>query len=300
MIVKDEMSGWMPKPGPKDSLTDISGIKVGHAVDEGVKTGVTVVLPDRPCPMAVDVRGGGPGTRETEALDPSCVVSEFHALVLAGGSVFGLDAAGAVTNWLASQNRGLPLKPRAVPVVPSAILYDLANGGDKEWGETSPYAALGRLACESAGDDVPMGPVGAGFGATAGSKPGGIGTASLEGPDGLMVAALIVVNSFGEVFDGSPAVRIPLPKAPMVGLNTTIGLVATNAALDKAQQKRIAIMAQDGLARTIRPIHTVFDGDSIFSMATGEIDISPDPLVISLLGTLAADCVAKAVHRAVL
>lgn len=286
-------------PGPHDSLRDIAGLKIGHAHDAQVNTGVTVILPDAACPMAVDVRGGGPGTRELEALDPSCVVNSFHGLVLSGGSVFGLDAAGAVVNWLSQRGRGLALEPRVVPVVPSAILYDLNNGGDKDWGESPPYARLARQACEDADYDVSAGRVGAGYGATSGHRQGGIGMASLTLDNGLGVAALIAVNSFGDVFEGDASVDIPLPKVPMAGLNTTIGCVATNASLDKGGLKRLAMMAQDGYARSIRPIHTLFDGDSIFALATGAYEQALSPLDLSILGTMAADCVVKAVRRAV-
>lgn len=287
-----------PQVGSNDDFSDIPGLAIGHAEDENIRTGVTVILPDTPCTMAVDVRGGGPGTRELEALDPSCVVQDFHGLVLSGGSVFGLEAASAVVAWLSARGRGLALNPLYVPVVPSAILYDLSNGGDKNWGEDPPYRRLARAACEMAQYATAQGPVGAGFGATSGSRRGGIGSASLIAPDGMRVAALIAVNSYGEVMEGEAPFEIPLPKAPIAGLNTTIGVVATDARLTKGQAKRLAMMAQDGLARSIRPIHTLFDGDTIFAMATNEKD-EPSPLDLSVLGTLAADCVAKAVRRAV-
>lgn len=288
-----------PKAGRYDSMRDIPGLKIGHAHGADVNSGVTVVLPDEPCPMAVDVRGGGPGTRELEALDPSCVVSSFHGLVLSGGSVFGLDAAGAVVNWLSNQGRGLDLQPRYVPVVPSAILYDLSNGGNKDWGENPPYRALAREACEAADYDVASGRVGAGYGATSGHRQGGIGMASLTLEGGPTVAAMIAVNSFGDVFEGEAGDDIPLPKVPMAGLNTTIGLVATTARLDKGGLKRLAMMAQDGLARSIRPIHTLFDGDTLFALSTGDDEGDMDPLSLSVLGTMAADCVTRAVRRAV-
>lgn len=293
------MNHLSPKPGADDAISDIPGLKIGHAHDDKINTGVTVILPDTPCPMAVDVRGGGPGTRELEALDPSCVVSSFHALVLSGGSVFGLDAAGAVVNWLSNKGRGLDLMPRTVPVVPSAILYDLGNGGDKDWGEEPPYRKLARQACETATYDGATGRVGAGYGATSGHRQGGIGMASLCLDDGLCVAAMIAVNSFGDVYKGDAQSDIPLPKVPMAGLNTTIGCVATNATLDKGSLKRLAMMAQDGYARSIRPIHTLFDGDTIFALGTATHDKEISPLDLSILGTMAADCVVKAVHRAV-
>ncbi|WCL54292.1 P1 family peptidase [Gimibacter soli] len=289
------------RPGPGDSLLDIKGLKVGQAEDARVRTGTTVILPDAPVAMGVDVRGGAPGTRDTDALDPTCLVEKVHGLVLSGGSVFGLAAADGVTAMLSSRGIGLPLGPRAVPVVPSAILFDLANGGDKDWGDTPPYRDLGIKALMAAGEPIRQGRAGAGYGALAGGQPGGIGTASLVLADGTAVAALIAVNCFGEVAPGAMQHgEVTLPKLGLVGGNTTIGCVATNAVLDKAACRRLAIMAQDGLARTIRPIHTSFDGDTIFAMATGEKAASgPLATTLAILGTLAADCVARAVEKAV-
>ncbi|HEY4545842.1 MAG TPA: P1 family peptidase [Pedomonas sp.] len=289
----------------EDRFTDIPGLKVGHAHDAAVRTGVSVILPDRPVTMAVDVRGGGPGTRETDALAPHTLVERFHGLVLSGGSAFGLGAADAVTAWLSHRGVGLPVGGRPVPVVPAAILFDLSNGGNKDWGMTPPYHRLALEACAAAGTDCPHGPVGAGYGARAGSRPGGIGTASIQCErTGWRVAALIAVNSFGEVYAGEPPLDAPvaLPKAAIAGTNTTIGAVATDAPLTKAQTQKLAQMAQDGLARVIRPIHTPFDGDTLFALATGEADrdtAGVQPLDLAVLGTLAADCVARAVRRGV-
>lgn len=290
--------------GARDLLTDIDGLAVGHAHDDAARTGTTVILPDPPAVMAVDVRGGGPGTRETDALDPTCLVDRFHGLVLSGGSVFGLAAADGVVGWLSERGVGLPLGPRAVPVVPSAILFDLMNGGDKAWGQTPPYRALGRAAAEAAGGgDVALGRVGAAFGATAGDRPGGLGSASAVTADGLAVAALIAVNSFGPPTDqaGGHAVdpaRIPLPKLGFVGANTTIGVVATNLALDKAAARRLAMMAQDGLARALRPVHTPFDGDTVFAIATGgHLPAEPLAATLTVAGAMAADCVVRAIDK---
>lgn len=289
----------------EDRFTDIAGLKVGHAHDAAVRTGVSVILPDRPVTMAVDVRGGGPGTRETDALAPHTLVERFHGLVLSGGSAFGLGAADAVTAWLSHRGVGLPVGGRPVPVVPAAILFDLSNGGNKDWGMAPPYHRLALEACAAAGTDCPHGPVGAGYGARAGSRPGGIGTASIQCErTGWRVAALIAVNSFGEVYAGEPPLDAPvaLPKAAIAGTNTTIGAVATDAPLTKAQTQKLAQMAQDGLARVIRPIHTPFDGDTLFALATGEADrdtAGVQPLDLAVLGTLAADCVARAVRRGV-
>ena len=288
---------------PQDCFTDVSGLKVGHAHDEAVRTGVTVILPDAPVVMAVDVRGGGPGTRETDALAPHTLVERFHGLVLSGGSAFGLGAADAVTAWLSERGVGLPVGARPVPVVPAAILFDLANGGDKNWGLEPPYRCLALAACEATSAACPHGPVGAGFGARAGSRPGGIGSASIVCErTKWTVSALIAVNSFGEVYAGEPPVDAPvaLPKAPIAGTNTTIGAVATNAPLTKAQAQKLAQMAQDGLARAIRPIHTPFDGDTLFALVTGDAgQAQVPPLDLAVLGTLAADCVTRAVRRAV-
>lgn len=290
------------EPGTKDCFTDIKGLKVGQAVDNKVKTGVTVIVPEAPVAMGVDVRGGGPGTRDTNALDPTCLVEKVHGLVLSGGSVFGLAAADTVTSLLSGDGKGLPVGPRRVPVVPSAILFDLMNGGDKNWGDESPYGRLGAEAYKSVGEAVEEGAAGAGYGAVAGGDAGGVGTASLVTKAGLQVSALIAVNSFGSVTNepNQGVGHIDLPELGFVGTNTTIGAVATNVTLDKAACTRLAIMAQDGLARTIRPIHTPFDGDTVFAMSTGAKTLEEDPAsTMAILGTLAADCVAKAVLNAV-
>lgn len=289
------------KPGPNDLITDVAGITVGQAEDESAITGVTVILPQIPVVMGVDVRGGAPGTRETDALDPSCLVDEFHGLVLAGGSVFGLAAADAVVNWLSQKGIGLKLGPRRVPVVPAAILFDLANGGDKDWGDRPPYRELARRACANAGKSFSLGAYGAGRGAVAGDAQGGIGSASYVTEDGLMTGAIIAVNSFGRAGGAAgPTDRVCFPKAGLVGANTSIGLVATNLRLDKAGARRLAIMAHDGLARSIRPLHTPFDGDSIFAMATGAREITgPVAEAIALAGAMAANCMERAVEKAV-
>lgn len=285
-----------------DRFTDVPGLSVGHASDAAARTGVTVVLPAQPVVMGVAVRGGAPGTRETDALAPDTLVERVHALVLSGGSVFGLAAADAVAVALSRRGIGLDAGPRRVPVVPAAILFDLANGGAKDWAEP-PYRALALAALDDASDV--SGQVGAGTGATAGSRAGGIGTASTR-HGGWTVGALIAVNSFGEVYPGQPpSGDVPLPKLRVgQGLagreNTTIGAVATDAPLTRAQAARLAGMAHDGLARCIRPIHTMFDGDSLFALSTAPADVPPvDAVNLSVLGTLAADMVVRAVRRAV-
>ncbi|MGE0666107.1 MAG: P1 family peptidase [Sphingomonadales bacterium] len=312
----------MIRPGPRNLITDLDGIKVGNADDAALRSGTTVLLPDRPMAMAVDVRGGAPGTRDTEALSADTLVERFHALVLSGGSVFGLAAADGVTGWLSERGIGLQLGPRAVPVVPAAILFDLRNGGDKAWDE-NPYPALGRAACEAASRDFPLGNVGAGVGAKAGSLKGGLGSASAFAEGGLQAGALVGANPFGEAvmpdgtfwawpleLDGELGGRAPgvlerplpdgFPPGPPPVSNTVIAAVAVNLPLDKAQAKRVAMMAQDGIARAVRPAHTPFDGDTVFAVATGALDREVTPRLLAEAGALAADCLARAIARAVL
>ena len=319
----------MPKPGTNNLITDVGGILVGNAEDRDARTGTTVVLPTGPAVMAVDVRGGGPGTRDTEALDPSTLIDRFHGIVLSGGSVFGLDAASGAVSWLSQKGRGLAIGPVPLPVVPAAILFDLTNGGDKDWGANPPYRDLGIRACDNAAANFALGNAGAGFGATAGRIKGGLGSASLEAGDGVVVGALFAVNAYGSAtIPGTPTLwawaleqdgelggqpppdlsghprGLPLdgdwPDQGLPAGNTTIGVVATNVALDKAQARRIAIMAQDGIARAIRPAHTPFDGDTVFVVATGERPLAePAPVEIARLGMIAADCAARAIARGV-
>ncbi len=286
-------------PTPQDRITDIAGLRVGNAEDRRVRTGTTVLLPDEPVAVGVDIRGGAPGTRETAALDPCALVDRCHGIVLSGGSVFGLAAADGVTRWLAARGRGLALGPMHVPIVPAAILFDLLNGGDKSWGDEPPYRTLGIAAAEAAGVDVAVGRVGAGFGAVAGDRPGGLGTAAAEAASGFRVGALVAVNSFGMPLDDDLG-RVPLPKAPLAAASTTIAIVATDLALDKAGCRRLAIMAHDGLARALRPVHTPYDGDTVFALATGAV--APDdplPLSLGVAGTMAADVLARAIARAI-
>ena len=322
----------MIRPGPLNLITDIAGIRVGHAEDRLAWTGVTVVLPSAPAVAAVDVRGGAPGTRETDALDPTCLVDHVHAVVLSGGSAFGLDAGGAVAALLGARGVGFALGTARVPIVPAAILFDLLNGGNKDWGARPPYHALGEralIAAEASGGGAfALGNAGAGYGATAGELKGGLGSVSAVGEDGLEVGALVAVNSWGSAvmpgtgcfwawaleqqgeFGGRPPPRqgadadplLPAPPsaAELPGANTTIGVLATNATLSKAEAQRIAIMAQDGFARALRPAHTPFDGDTLFVLATSRHALAePRPYAIARIGALAADCVARAVARGV-
>ena len=321
----------MDGPRPLSNLiTDVAGLRVGQATDARARTGVTVILPDERAVCAVDVRGGGPGTRETDALGADTLVEAVDAVVLSGGSVYGLAAADGVAAWLGARGRGYglvttPGVPRS-PVVPAAILYDLANGGDKAWGQEPPYRALAIAAAESAGQRFDLGTVGAGAGAMAGALKGGVGSASASTSDGYTVGALAAVNSFGSVvapggrafwaapfevdgeFGGAPfgGVRAGAEdwglakREAVAGANTTIACVAVDAVLTPAQTRRLAMMAQDGLARAIRPVHAPFDGDVVFVLATGRRPLAaPDAFTLTRLGAMAADCLARAVARGV-
>lgn len=317
----------MLKPGPRNLITDVDGILVGNAASERARTGVTVVLPVQPAVAAVDVRGGGPGTRETESLRPTSLVSRIDAVVLSGGSAFGLDAAGGVMNVLVAQGRGFPVAGFRVPIVPAAILFDLANGGDKNWGNEPPYRALGEAAIAAVGRDFALGNAGAGLGAKAGQLKGGLGSASAVDETGWQVGALVAANPVGSVVepgsrrlwaapfeqadefgaaDGKartgpqPDLDLDLPADGRLGGHTCLGVVATNLALDKAMALRVAMMAHDGLARAIRPTHTPLDGDTIFVLATGALALpEPTPLALARLGHIAADCISRAIGRAV-
>lgn len=313
----------MIAPGPRNSLTDIAGLRVGNAEDKVARTGVTVVLPERPVLAAVDVRGGSPFTVNTATLDPSSIVKSLHGLVLSGGSAFGLEAAGGLTSWLAVRGVGAVIGPDSIPTVAGAILYDLANGGEKGWGELPPYRELARSAAERVGVEFALGNAGAGYGAIAGRIKGGLGTASaVDAATGVTVAALVAANPVGSVTmpGGSTMWAWHLEQAgelggqqpperatghafvtkAALGMNTTIAIVATDAALDVADLQRLAVMAQDGLAYAIRPIHTPFDGDTVFALGTGARPLpSPAPEALLRLGTIAADVLARAVMRGV-
>lgn len=312
----------MTQVGERNLITDVPGIRVGTAEDAGLRSGVTVVLPDGPAVAAVDARGGGTGSREIELLDPAATVEACHAIVLSGGSAYGLDAAGGVMAWLGDQGRGFAIGDAIVPIVPSAILFDLLNGGNKDWGRTPPYRDLGFAAVAAAATDFALGNAGAGLGATAGLLKGGLGSASVVHEDGYTVGALAAVNSHGSVLmpgsatfwawalerDGEFGDRAPPTERPSdhdwdfqapAGASTTLAIAATDVTLSKAQAKRVAIMAQDGLARAIRPVHTPLDGDIVFVLSTGVRPLG-EPLVdIPRIGMLAADCVARAIARGV-
>jgi L-aminopeptidase/D-esterase-like protein len=318
------------RPGPRNLITDVAGLRVGQAEDPAARTGTTVILPDVAAVVATDVRGGGPATRETDATEPWNLVHAFDAIVLSGGSVYGLGAADGVVAWLGARGRGFALS-RAPgvppsPVVPAAALYDLANGGAKGWGAEPPYRRLGMAAIEAAGEQFRLGTAGAGYGAMAGALKGGIGSASMVTADGFTVGALVAVNSAGSVvapgsrtfwaapFEigdefgglGSAGLRAgpddwgrPKP-ALHARENTTLAVVATDAALTTDEAKRVAMMAQDGMARAIRPSHSPFDGDIVFAMATAKKPVSePRAVLTARLGSLAADTLARAIARAV-
>jgi L-aminopeptidase/D-esterase-like protein len=304
-------------------ITDVSGIRVGQAVDEKLGSGVTALIFDAGVVGSVDVRGGGPGTRETALLDPAQTVEGIDAIVLSGGSAFGLDAASGVQAFLREQKRGFRIRDAVIPIVPSAIMFDLLNGGDKNWGRYPPYRELGYEAAKSAGVNFALGSAGGGLGATTANLKGGVGSASAITRDGITVGAIVVVNAVGSTVIGdgphfwaapfemkkefggrgwpaqiSPAdLAIRAKGGPQE--NTTIGVIATDAKLNKAQCNRLAIMAQDGLARAIYPVHTPLDGDVVFSAATGAKALTDSTYGLAELGMLAANVMARAIARGV-
>ncbi|MGZ8300389.1 MAG: P1 family peptidase [Rhodoplanes sp.] len=308
----------------RNLLTDVAGVRVGHAQDARLASGVTCILFDEPAIAAVDVRGGGPGTRETDLLHPACTIEGIDAIVLAGGSAFGLDAASGTQAWLREQGRGFPVRSTRVPIVPGAILFDLNNGGDKDWGRYSPYPELGYAAtAEAAGAEFALGSVGAGAGATTVNYKGGIGSASMVTQDQCTVAALAAVNAAGSVvladgpwfwaapFErdaefggrGLPAVwpaEALLPRTKhAVATSTTLVVVATDALLTKAQAQRLATMAQDGVARAVFPAHTPIDGDLVFAAATGHKPLIDPDFGLLRLGAASSQAVARAIARGV-
>lgn len=318
------------RPGPKNLITDVAGLRVGNAANHRIKTGVTVMLGESPFVTSVDVMGGAPGSRETDLLSPDRAVEAIDALVLAGGSAFGLDAAGGVTDALARDGRGFAVGNVQVPIVPAAIIFDLLNGGDKDWGE-NPYKGLGAAAYGAAGADFGLGTVGAGVGATSAGLKGGLGSASLVLDSGVTVGALVVANPTGQVvssgdghfwaapfeIDGEfgglgvapvgmapeQAARTKSEFAP--GLfnnaraNTTIAIVATDAVLTKAQARRMAVAAQDGIGRAVVPAHTPVDGDLVFGVATGARALTEPMDEVLKIGHAAAVCLSRAIARAV-
>lgn len=309
------------KPRPKNLITDVPGVLVGNAQDDALKSGTTVVTSASPFIASVHVMGGAPGTRETDLLAPDKSVDAVEALVLSGGSAYGLDACSGVVDGLRSQGRGFRVHDAVIPLVPGAILFDLVNGGAKDWDE-NPYRALGRAAFEAAGNDFDIGSIGAGTGAMTAMLKGGLGSASLQLPDGSTVGALVAANPVGAVttpgdrhfyaapfeMDGEfgglgpdPASGLGLElhsrkaKAMSGRENTTIAIIATDAVLTKAQCHRVAVAAHDGIGRSTVPAHTPFDGDLVFALSTGS-GPKGDAL---LIGHAASLCLARAIARAV-
>ena len=314
----------------KNLLTDIAGVRVGHADDARLASGVTAVIFDQPAVAAIDVRGGGPGTREGALLDLANSVERIDAIALSGGSAFGLEAGGGVQARLAEQGRGFVVRGAVIPIVPGAIMFDLLNGGDKAWGRFAPYRDLGYAAAVAASrntdGDFALGSAGAGLGATTANFKGGLGSASAATQAGVKVAALAVVNAVGTVtvgdgpwfwaapfeLDGEfggrglppsfsqDMLRMRSKGGPATSPveNTTLAVVVTDAVLTRPQAKRLAMIAQTGFARAIYPVHAPLDGDVMFTAATGEKPI--DPLFgLTELGMVAANVVARAIARGV-
>lgn len=319
------------RPGQQNLITDVEGLRVGNAQDDDIKSGVTAVIADAPCVAAVHVMGGAPGTRETDLLSPENLVEEVDGIVLSGGSAFGLDAASGAMACLAEQGRGFDVGPHKIPIVPAAILFDLINGGNKDWGRFPPYRELGYQAVEDAGTNFELGSVGAGTGALTAVCKGGLGSASsqieLAGGGHMTIGALVAANPLGSPLVGTtgcfwaapfeigiefggrgfpaalPAdmddLRIKHRGEIAANSNTTIAVVATDAKLSKSQAKRLAVAAHDGFARAIWPSHTPLDGDLIFSMATGRTGIEPTLDDYIDLGAIAAATMSRAIARGV-
>jgi L-aminopeptidase/D-esterase-like protein len=314
--------------GPTNTIMDVPGLAVGQAQDPAIRTGVSIILPDSAAVTVAEVRGGGPGTRELAALDPLNLVGRADAIVLAGGSVYGLAAADRVAARLGAAGRGFALVPQpgvpVSPIVPAAILYDLANGGDKAWGDAPPYQALADAALDRISEPLALGPVGAGAGARAGAYPGGVGSASAA-LGASVVGAFVAVNSFGspyvpgtdrfwaapfeidDEFGGRGVAARSVHGLPPdtklgsgPGQNTTIAVVATDLPLTRVEAARVAIMAHDGMARALRPVHGPTDGDTIFVVSTGHAAAEGQgPLELTRIGNAAADVLARAIARGV-
>lgn len=316
--------------GLRNLITDVAGLRVGNAQDEHIKTGVTTILCDRETTAAVQVLGGAPGARETDLLEPHNTVQSVNAIVLSGGSAFGLDSASGVQAYLRERKIGFEAAGHYIPIVPSAILFDMHNGGNKDWGRYPPYRELGYLAAENAAEDFELGSYGAGAGALVAGFKGGLGSASHRLPNGMTMGALVAVNAVGSVTVGDTkhfwaapfeqdnefgGIGYPSPMpanatdlrikfrdngtALPPAANTTIGTIATDAVLTKAQAKRLAIAAHDGYSRAIWPAHTPFDGDLIFALATGASGIEPSVEDFIDLCAAAASTMARAVARGV-
>ncbi|MFO7298501.1 MAG: P1 family peptidase [Pseudomonadota bacterium] len=311
-------------PGPRNLITDIPGLRVGNAHDERVLSGVTAVIFDKPNVASGITPGGAPGSRDTTLLEPEMTIQSLDAVVLSGGSLFGLDAAGGVVSFLRQEGRGVRIGTTNVPIASQAIIFDLLNGGDKNWGRMPPYWELGWQAAEKAtADDFPLGTVGGGYGASTVNFKGGLGSASVVTPSGFIVGALAVVNAVGSVTIGDgphfwagaheigrefgghglpPRVPAEAQKLRIKGASlrsTTVALVATDAQLTKAETKRLAIMANDGLARAIRPAHAPMDGDTVIAVSMQDKPLSNRTVELTEIGQAAADCLARAIARGV-
>lgn len=314
----------------RNLITDVPGVKVGNAHDARAATGVTVVVLDGSCTAGVATLGGAPGDRAVTLLEPEMTRAAIDAVVLSGGSLYGLDAAGGVSAVLCAQGKGATFGGIVLPVAVQAILFDLMNGGAKDWltepvAHRPPYWDLGRDAALAAGEDFALGTAGAGYGATTANLKGGLGSASQRTKGGFVVGALAAVNAVGmatvgdsrhfwagpyeegEEFGGhgfpaklpSEALALRFKGQPAPATATTIAMVATDATLTKAECKRLAIMANDGLARALRPVHAPNDGDTVFAVSTARAGPGGEPPVLTELGAAAADCLARAVARGV-
>ncbi|WP_299481156.1 P1 family peptidase [uncultured Roseibium sp.] len=310
----------------RNLITDVPGLKVGNASDKDLKSGATVLLPEEPAVASVAIHGGAPGTREIALLEPEQTVEKIDAIVLAGGSAFGLDAGAGVQGRLADLGYGFAVGPVRVPIVPTAILFDLLNGGDKSWGQAAPYRDLGRSALDAVAYEFSLGSVGAGTGATTANIKGGLGSASQQLDNGITVGAVVAVNALGRATIGDSAhfwaapfeigdefgglgMAVPFPKdavqvrtkldALKAGANTTIAAVATDAVLTKGEAKRLAVMAHDGLARALWPAHTPLDGDLVFALSTGQRNLENGLEDMVRLGAAAASCLARAIARGI-
>jgi D-aminopeptidase len=307
----------------RNLITDVPGVKVGNAEDIHLGSGSTVVVFDDPAVASIDIRGGGPGTRESALLDPAQTVEGVHAITISGGSAFGLDAASGTQAWLREQGRGFAIRTARVPIVPAAVLFDLLAGGNKDWGRFPPYRDFGYAAAAGAAADFALGTVGAGTGATTVNCKGGLGSASAQTSDGFTVGALAAVNAVGSVLVGGgpwfwaapfevnsefggrglpadvpPKFLEPVTKGT-AGASTTLVVVATDAILTKAQANRLAVMAQSGMSRAIYPVHSPLDGDVIFAASTGRRPLADPTVGLTNLGTAAANVVARAIARGV-
>jgi len=327
----------MPQAGPLNLISDVEGVLVGNATDEERHSGVTVLRCAYPMNAGVDVRGGGPGTRETDLLKPENLVEQVNAISLSGGSVFGLAAADSVVTELSAQGVGLTTSDHGpkVPIVPAAVLHDLGNAGNKNWGTKPPYGDLGKQALENAGTRFDLGAIGAGRGARAGLYPGGIGSTSIDLGEGVVVGALVAVNCLGSAllpdgksfyawpyevgnefggveacakFDLSdpypPGGRLGAQSLIRPGANTTLAIVATSTKLQCSELKRVSMMAHDGLGRAVRPAHAPSDGDVVFALSNGVVDAPGDSsltraMTVARIGSAAADCLARAIARGV-